>query len=52
VFDDGHGFDRSSVPDSRFGLIGMEERAQRIGAALNISSTNRGTAVTVAWGPE
>jgi len=52
VFDDGHGFERASVPDSRFGLIGMEERAERIGAALNISSTNRGTTVTVAWGPE
>jgi signal transduction histidine kinase len=52
VFDDGHGFERASVPDSRFGLIGMEERAERIGAALNISSTSRGTTVTVAWGPE
>ncbi len=52
VFDDGHGFERASVPQGRFGLMGMEERAARIGAALNVSSTNRGTTVTVAWGPE
>ena len=52
VFDDGHGFDRSSVPDGRFGLVGMEERAHQIGAALHITSTTRGTTVTVAWGPE
>lgn len=52
VFDDGHGFDRSSVPEGRFGLLGMEERAEKIGAALNVSSTTRGTTVTVAWGPE
>ncbi|MFZ0491803.1 MAG: histidine kinase [Acidimicrobiia bacterium] len=52
VFDDGRGFERSAVPKGRFGLVGMEERAERIGAALNISSTSRGTTVTVAWGPE
>ena len=52
VFDDGTGFDRDEVPAARFGLVGMEERAERMGASLNILSTNRGTTVTVAWGPE
>ncbi|GBE20721.1 sensor histidine kinase DesK [bacterium BMS3Bbin01] len=52
VFDDGTGFDRDEVPGGRFGLVGMEERAERMGASLNILSTNRGTTVTVAWGPE
>jgi signal transduction histidine kinase len=52
IFDDGHGFDREQIPDGRFGLIGMQERAKKIGAILDISATNRGTAVTVAWGPE
>jgi len=52
VFDDGTGFDRSKVSDGRFGLVGMEERAERMGASLNISSTHRGTTVTIAWGPE
>jgi signal transduction histidine kinase len=52
VFDDGRGFDRDQVPDGRFGLVGMEERAKRIGAVLDISTTSRGTNVTVAWGPE
>ncbi len=52
VHDQGKGFRRDRVPDGHFGLIGMEERAQRIGAALNITSTKGGTAVTVTWGPD
>lgn len=52
VFDNGAGFHRQEIPSERFGLIGMEERARRIGAILDISSTTRGTNVTVAWGPE
>ena len=52
IHDAGKGFRRDRVPEGHFGLIGMEERAERIGAALNITSTRRGTAVTVTWGPD
>ena len=52
VHDDGSGFDRNKVPVGHFGLLGMEERAQKIGASLNITSTKNGTAVSVAWGPD
>jgi signal transduction histidine kinase len=52
VHDQGSGFRRDRVPDGHYGLMGMEERAERIGAALNITSTRGGTAVTVTWGPD
>ena len=52
VHDEGKGFRRDRVPDGHFGLLGMEERAERIGAALNVTSTRGGTAVTVTWGPD
>ena len=52
VHDEGKGFRRDKVPDGHFGLMGMEERAERIGAALNITSSRQGTAVTVTWGPD
>jgi len=52
VHDEGKGFRRDRVPEGHFGLMGMEERAERIGAALNITSTRGGTAVTVTWGPD
>jgi len=52
VHDEGKGFRRDRVPDGHYGLMGMEERAERIGASLNITSTRGGTAVTVTWGPD
>jgi signal transduction histidine kinase len=52
VHDAGKGFRRDRVPNGHYGLIGMEERAERIGAALNVTSTRGGTAVTVTWGPD
>ena len=52
VHDEGTGFRRDKIPDGHFGLMGMEERAERIGAALNITSSRQGTAVTVTWGPD
>jgi signal transduction histidine kinase len=52
VHDEGKGFHKDRVPDGHFGLVGMQERADRIGAALNITSTRGGTAVTVTWGPD
>lgn len=49
VQDDGHGFDSSSIPalaGDHMGLIGMRERAQGIGAELDIQSTpGEGTSI-------
>ena len=49
VADDGRGFDAASAPPpGHFGLIGMRERAARIGATLEVDShPGRGTAVQV-----
>jgi signal transduction histidine kinase len=48
VSDDGSGFDVSALDDQRFGLRGMQERAEQIGAHLRIDSTvGQGTRVTV-----
>jgi two-component system NarL family sensor kinase len=38
VEDDGRGFDASSVPGDRHGLVGMWERAQMLGGALEVRS--------------
>jgi signal transduction histidine kinase len=51
VADDGRGFarDRNS---SGFGMISMEERAERIGASLTIvTAPRRGTEIVLAWEP-
>jgi signal transduction histidine kinase len=49
VQDDGEGFDVTNLDDARFGLRGMRERAELIGARWQINSVRgRGTAVTVA----
>jgi signal transduction histidine kinase len=46
VSDDGRGFDESQVNDERFGLQGMYERAEMIGAQLSVESkVGRGTTV-------
>ncbi len=46
ITDDGRGFDRVEVSDESFGLTGMRERAEMIGATLKVeSSVGRGTAV-------
>jgi signal transduction histidine kinase len=52
ISDDGGGFDpASSVRDSAFGLVGMRERADLVGARLRISSEpGQGTTVTVTAG--
>ena len=52
VHDNGQGFIRDRVPTGHFGLIGMQERADKIGAALNVTTGKQGTAVTIAWGPK
>jgi signal transduction histidine kinase len=52
VRDDGVGFDTSALESDRFGLRGMRERAELIGAHLRVDSTpNHGTTVTVSLRP-
>lgn len=51
VVDDGVGFDPEHEPDGHYGLLGMRERAARIGATIKFESKpGVGTAVTVEWG--
>jgi two-component system, NarL family, sensor kinase len=38
VEDDGRGFDTSEVPEDRHGLVGMRERAEVLGGALEVRS--------------
>jgi signal transduction histidine kinase len=51
IVDDGHGFDENGVFNARgghFGLIGMRERAERLGGELKLSShPGEGTEVEV-----
>ncbi len=47
VADDGHGFDED-VPSEGFGLTGMRERVALANGKLDLSSSDRGTAVTVS----
>lgn len=51
VVDDGVGFDPEHEPDGHYGLIGMRERAAKIGATIKFESKpGVGTAITVEWG--
>lgn len=45
IEDNGHGFDTTARPVGRWGLVGMRERAARLGAALEVRSHSRGTSV-------
>jgi len=48
VFDDGDGFNPEEISTARYGLVGMRERAQLIGADLSISSVlNEGTTIAM-----
>jgi len=51
VFDNGVGFDPTRVASSeRFGLVSMKERAQAIGASVEVrSAPGQGTMVEVRW---
>ena len=50
VTDDGCGFDPDQPHDGRYGLVGMYERAARIGAALTLASEpGAGTEIVAAW---
>ena len=49
VADNGRGFDTGADQPGRFGLMGMQERAQRVGARLEVTSTpGAGTQVRVS----
>ena len=51
IVDDGVGFDSENEPEGHYGLIGMKERAAKIGATIKFESKpGVGTAVTVEWG--
>ncbi|MGH8874728.1 MAG: sensor histidine kinase, partial [Acidimicrobiia bacterium] len=50
VMDDGGGFDTSQLPGGHYGIIGMRERADRIGGAVEVISDRGGTTVTLRWG--
>lgn len=48
VQDDGHGFDPALVPADRYGLVGIRERAELIGATVSLESApGQGTRLTV-----
>lgn len=49
VTDDGGGFDPSEPPEGHYGLMGMRERADRIGASVEIESGPSGSRVRVSW---
>ncbi|MCL1592997.1 MAG: histidine kinase [Actinomycetia bacterium] len=50
VEDNGAGFDPDREPESRFGLVGMRERANLIGATLEVAtSIGTGTSITMTW---
>jgi signal transduction histidine kinase len=50
VSDDGRGFDPAASRPGRFGLVGMLERAARVGAALTlVTAPGEGTEVVVVW---
>ena len=51
VVDDGVGFDPTIEPHGHFGLLGMRERAEKIGATIDFNSKSGvGTVVTLEWG--
>ena len=48
IADDGDGFDLASVPQRRFGLVGMRERAAAVGGELHVEAVpDRGTTVAL-----
>jgi signal transduction histidine kinase len=50
IYDNGVGFDTAEYTDGRWGLIGMQERADKISAMLTIvSEPERGTTIIVTW---
>jgi signal transduction histidine kinase len=53
VSDDGRGFDANAPVIGHFGLLGMNERASRIGAEMTlVTAEGEGTEVVVVWSPQ
>lgn len=53
VRDDGSGFDTAATANGRFGLVSMRERAESVGASLEVSSQlGTGTMVRMVWDAE
>ena len=50
VSDDGIGFQPGQVPEGHYGMIGMQERAAKIGARLGIDTDGSGTRISIEWG--
>ena len=52
VRDDGRGFDPAQIAPDRIGLLGIHERAELVGAQVELDSRlGEGTSVTVLWEP-
>ena len=51
VADDGRGFDQAQIPEGHYGLLGMKERAAKIGGRLDVESGPRGTVISIEWSP-
>ncbi len=51
ITDDGCGFDVTAGSSGRLGLVIMAERAESIGARLELSSSDDGTCVRAVWRP-
>jgi signal transduction histidine kinase len=50
ISDDGAGFDVKAAKTGRFGLVSMQERAEKIGGSLQVrSAPGQGTTVEVLW---
>jgi signal transduction histidine kinase len=51
IADDGRGFDQARLPEGHFGLVGMQERAAKIGGRLDLETGPRGTVISIEWSP-
>jgi signal transduction histidine kinase len=51
IHDNGLGFDPNVIGEGHYGIIGMKERALKIGAKLAIDANEGGTTVSIEWGP-
>jgi len=51
IADDGRGFDKTQVPEGHYGLLGMKERADKIGGRLDVETGPRGTVISIEWSP-
>jgi signal transduction histidine kinase len=49
IADDGRGFDQARLPEGHFGLVGMQERAAKIGGRLDLETGPRGTVISIEW---